>query len=503
LTSKATLNGNITATGGENCSSRGFEWDTDSGAPYANSWTENGSFGTGAFSHEITGLAEDVPIYYRAKATNSGGTGYGGEQTFQTFKGVAATDSGAGAEASITTSATLPVQDAGSGAEASITTSATFSVTDAGAGAEASPSIGFTLSEAGAGDETSLAVQAAIPATDSGAGSDLPALSVEWAITDAGTGAEEVGYHWEISDSGAGTDTVTDLSVAFSVTESAAGSDAFSLQASFIIAEAAAGSDIIALDVSCTINDLGSGAEAIGLSVTISLSETGTGADVVALSVSFAITDSGAGADAQSLAVYITASEFPSGVDLVTGISTAFSVTDAAAGTDAVTPVASVTVSDSGGLSSESWILVGQLLITETGLAFELVSKDFGILEEGLGAEFAWRLKGSILVDSFAPPHVLSIRIRDEADMDTRLIQGGSLPKQKMLGKPGRVVEIEGWTKDQDDIDSMEALADGTVRTFLHPSGDSFAVLVTDFDPESRVDEYDRRIYRLTLKETR
>jgi hypothetical protein len=376
-------------------------------------------------------------------------------------------------------------------------------VTDAGAGAEASPSIGFAVAETGAGDETSVAVQAAIPATDSGAGSDAPALNVEWIITDAGAGAEEVGYHWDVSDSGTGTDTVADLSVAYSVTESGAASDTCSVQTSFTIAEAAAGSDIIALDVSFTINDLGSGAEAISLSVTMSLSETGTGADVVALSVSFAITDSGAGADAQSLAVYITASEFPSGVDLVTGISAAFSVTDTAAGADAVTPVASVTVSDSGGLSSESWILVGQPLITETGVGFELVSKDFGILEAAIGAEFAWRLKGSVLIGSFQPPHVLSIRIRDEADMDTRLIQGGSLPKQKMLGKPGRVVEIEGWTKDQDDIDDMKALADGTRRTFIHPSGDSFAVLVTDFDPESRVDEYDRRIYRLTLKETR
>lgn len=167
-----------------------------------------------------------------------------------------------------------------------------------------------------------------------------------------------------------------------------------------------------------------------------------------------------------------------------------------------MSPVVSVVLSDSGGLSSEFWILVGTPLITETGVAFELVSKDFGILEEGLGAEFAWRLKDSILIDTFAPPHVISIRIRDEADMDTRLIQGGSLPKQKMLGKPGRVVEIEGWTKDQDDIDDMEALMDGTARTFLHPSGDSFAVLVTDFDPASSVDEYNRRIYRLTLKET-
>ena len=483
MTSKAILNGTITATGGENNDQRGFDWDVDSGVPYANSWTENGSFGIGAFSHNVTGLPEDTTIYYRAKSHNSTGWGYGNEGTFKTYKRVTTTDSGHGVEASVTRSITL-------------------TVSETGAGAEATPKIAFAVAEAGAGSEAPI-VRATFNVTDSAAGSDAQSLSVEWAITDAGTGAEVVGYHWEISDSGVGTDTVTDLSVAFSVTESAAGSDARSLQVSFTIAEAAAGSDLIALDVSFTINDLGSGAEATSLSVTMCFSETGTGADVVALSISFAITDSGAGADAQSLTVYITASEFLSGVDLVTGISAAFSITDIAAGADVATPVASLTVSDSGGLSSESWILVGQPLITETGLGFELVSKDFGILEEGIGADFAWRLKGYTLIGAFQPPHVLSIRIRDEADMDTRLIQGGSLPKQKMLGKPGRVVEIEGWTKDQDDIDDMTALEDGTARTFIHRSGDSFAVLVTDFDPESRVDEYNRRIYRLTLKETR
>ena len=84
MTVHATLNGNITDTGGENCDERGFDWDTDSGAPYANSWTEGGSFGTGAFSHQVTGLPEGETIYFRAKAHNSAGWGYGGEESFET-----------------------------------------------------------------------------------------------------------------------------------------------------------------------------------------------------------------------------------------------------------------------------------------------------------------------------------------------------------------------------------------------------------------------------------
>lgn len=76
----ATLNGTVTQTGGATVVERGFDWDVDSGAPYANSWTENGSWGTGSFSHLISGLG--VKIYFRAKARNSEGWGYGGELSF-------------------------------------------------------------------------------------------------------------------------------------------------------------------------------------------------------------------------------------------------------------------------------------------------------------------------------------------------------------------------------------------------------------------------------------
>jgi len=79
----ATVHGTITATGGENCGERGFDWDYDSGAPYANSWTETDSYGIGAFSHEFTGFTAGQIIYFRAKAQNSGGWGYGGEKTVQ------------------------------------------------------------------------------------------------------------------------------------------------------------------------------------------------------------------------------------------------------------------------------------------------------------------------------------------------------------------------------------------------------------------------------------
>lgn len=80
----ATGNGNITATGGEDCTARGFEWDTDSGAPYANTVSTSGTYSTGAFTGSLTSLPTGTTIYYRAFATNSAGTGYGSEESFLT-----------------------------------------------------------------------------------------------------------------------------------------------------------------------------------------------------------------------------------------------------------------------------------------------------------------------------------------------------------------------------------------------------------------------------------
>lgn len=90
----ATYHGNITDTGGEDCDFRGFVWDTTSrGDPgdvapgasaYASNWTEGDSYGTGAFNHQETGLAEGDTFYVRACAHNSGGWSYGGEVSFNT-----------------------------------------------------------------------------------------------------------------------------------------------------------------------------------------------------------------------------------------------------------------------------------------------------------------------------------------------------------------------------------------------------------------------------------
>ncbi len=81
----ATGNGNITSlNAGANCTIRGFEYDTDTGAPYANEAHDDGDFGTGAYTKGLTGLTKGELYYARAYATNPLGTGYGSEVTFLT-----------------------------------------------------------------------------------------------------------------------------------------------------------------------------------------------------------------------------------------------------------------------------------------------------------------------------------------------------------------------------------------------------------------------------------
>jgi|GEM_PF-1427388 len=77
----ATLNGNITATGGANATVRGFAWGTNSalsGGDTATTTDTTGQpFGTGAFSTTTIAFVCNTTYYSRAYATNTGGTGLG------------------------------------------------------------------------------------------------------------------------------------------------------------------------------------------------------------------------------------------------------------------------------------------------------------------------------------------------------------------------------------------------------------------------------------------
>ena len=85
----ATGNGNITNTGGINCTKRGICWKISSGPTVADSKSEElGSFGTGAFTRPMTGLVRGDRYYVKAYAYNLAGYSYGAEVEFYTYPAV-------------------------------------------------------------------------------------------------------------------------------------------------------------------------------------------------------------------------------------------------------------------------------------------------------------------------------------------------------------------------------------------------------------------------------
>ena len=84
LPTTATANGNITASGGENATTRGFEY----GLTQTATWDEHdngaGSYGAGVYTKALTGLTANTSYWIRAYATNSIGTSYSAWLQFQT-----------------------------------------------------------------------------------------------------------------------------------------------------------------------------------------------------------------------------------------------------------------------------------------------------------------------------------------------------------------------------------------------------------------------------------
>lgn len=81
-TTSVTLAGNITDIGGSDVTARGIEYGTTTG--YGTTSTQTGTFSTGSFTRNITGLTCNTFYHYRAFATNTGGTATGSDGTFTT-----------------------------------------------------------------------------------------------------------------------------------------------------------------------------------------------------------------------------------------------------------------------------------------------------------------------------------------------------------------------------------------------------------------------------------
>ncbi|MGE6354955.1 T9SS type A sorting domain-containing protein [Flavobacterium sp. NPDC079362] len=86
----ALMGGNVSLNGGDAMVQKGIVWATTASPTIADHKIQNGT-GTGSFSATITGLPSGTTIHYRAYATNSAGTSYGAELTFNTGAGLSTT----------------------------------------------------------------------------------------------------------------------------------------------------------------------------------------------------------------------------------------------------------------------------------------------------------------------------------------------------------------------------------------------------------------------------
>ena len=83
-TTTAVLTGNITDTGGEANTIRGFDIGTDNTYTMSDIEDATGSYSTGSYSLTATGLTCGTTYHYRAYSTNTAGTGTGSDDTFTT-----------------------------------------------------------------------------------------------------------------------------------------------------------------------------------------------------------------------------------------------------------------------------------------------------------------------------------------------------------------------------------------------------------------------------------
>ena len=286
-------------------------------------------------------------------------------------------------------------------------------------------------------------------------------------VSDSGGGSETASIGLSLSDVGVGTESNVAIDSGPVATDEGVGAEAVTTSAEMTITDTGAGAESPTVNASVPSSDSGLGAETPSIQNQLTETDAGIGSESSGISASITVTESGAGADTRSVEYSIPVSDSAVGSDLVSP------------------PSAAMTVADSG-LGLENVTTPGTLMVTD----------------EGKGAEFAWRIKpSSPMIDVLALPHVLSIKISDPATMSDKKVQGGVLPRRKMVGKPGRTVDVQGWSDSQTEIDAFDALRDGLRHTFYHPSGDSFGVLVTEFEPSRSVDEYNRRAYRLSLVE--
>ncbi len=186
--------------------------------------------------------------------------------------------------------------------------------------------------------------------SDSAAGSDAISIEVTIAPADAGSGADvaSLAVPLALADSGAGSDADA-LSVTQAQADSGAGSDAISAAPSITPTDTSSGTDQTAIDAAAGISDSGAGSDAAALSASLPLADSGAGSDSISVTAAVTAADAGAGTDSVAPAADIAPSDSASGSDSQ-ALAADVAASDSASGVDQVSVAQNATpinVSDS------------------------------------------------------------------------------------------------------------------------------------------------------------
>jgi hypothetical protein len=336
-------NGNITDTGGENCTRRGFCYKAGtSGDPNVDDDSvedESGSFGTGSFDLEITGLTPGTAYRVRAFAENSAGVGYGTTVQVYTNKDATSSDTGAGSE-SILSKGMGIISDAGAGVDSTNALLAALSGNDTGEGEEAQKDLApQSEGDSGSGADTILSrlistmhdlgsgsdvlLSRLIGALESGAGIDTARGDLEKFSSDAGASILENSYLRILEgvkdshDTGSGVESSSLLG---EHTDSDTGSGVEAVMARLLYArELPAGAVDLAKVLTATIasEDTGAGAESSLMAIVLKAAESGSGVDTASLLAFLEDSDSGTIAEAVTVLAAMVAHDTGAGIDEV------------------------------------------------------------------------------------------------------------------------------------------------------------------------------------------
>jgi len=353
-----TGNGNITDTGGENATRRGFCYMTGtSGDPTtANSVAyDDGDFTTGAFSKGITGLTAGTNYRVRAYAVNSEGTGYGNTVQVTTIFEKSISETGSGSE-SLSITNTLDLSENSQGSE-SLGTSNSFNISEIGIGSEL------------------LSLLNTLALSETGAGSDIVNLLNSFIISETMAGNETLNLlnSFILSDT-VNSNEVINLLNNVDLQDSANGDEVISTIKNAIIRiiETAQGDEIINLSNQFSLQDTGNSDETIALLNNLKLEDTGNSGEIINLLNSLKLFDNGNSDETLNIISNLSIIEVATASEIISLLNR-FKLDENGSGIESLSILNNLKLSDNVN-GNELLNILGRIALKETGTGAENIS---------------------------------------------------------------------------------------------------------------------------------